>query len=242
MHHLGPTDADAALLATTMQQENLDLLSEELKTRGDPHLDEIVPKPWGHEYRVYADSLFDFWKLQMSPGQTTSLHDHPRKRTTLLCLQGEGIFHLLGRSFQVAAMDVINIGRGVFHATECTGSGPLDLIEVETPRNKFDLVRAADRYGRRGTEYERDVIEDCRPLEDGHLRDRSRVRAVSLGGEFEFDVRAGMDLLCRPDKRMLFAVSLDVLSVLKGTIVVHEAPVSEEVKELGLYWTISSTI
>jgi mannose-6-phosphate isomerase-like protein (cupin superfamily) len=238
-HRTEPTPEDCALLVSTMQQEDLELLSETFKANADQYLEEFVPKPWGHEYRVYADSFFDIWKLRMAPSQSTSMHCHPRKDTTLLCLRGEGVFHLLGHSRPIGAMDVVHIRKGVFHATESVGTVPLDLIEVEAPRNKLDLVRAADRYGRRGAEYEKDNLQDCDPLRDGCLTHRSRVRGASFMKEYVFDVRAGMDLLCRPDPRLIFAVSLDIMSTLMGTIVVHQSPTSDEIDQLGLYWTIS---
>jgi len=27
----------------------------------DSHLNEIIPKPWGYEYRAYVDDFFDLW-------------------------------------------------------------------------------------------------------------------------------------------------------------------------------------
>ncbi len=120
----------------------------------DLFLDELIAKPWGREYRIYADSFYDVWKLEMGPGRATSLHYHPRKDTVLMCLGGHGRIQLADTEIDVRAGSHIFIGRGVFHATTNIGEDELELIEVEHPRNKFDLVRVQDSYGRASQPYE----------------------------------------------------------------------------------------
>jgi CRP-like cAMP-binding protein/mannose-6-phosphate isomerase-like protein (cupin superfamily) len=120
----------------------------------DVFLDELIPKPWGREYRIYADNFYDVWKLELGPGRGTSLHYHPRKDTVLMCLGGHGRIQLADKEIDVFAGSHIFIGRGVFHATTNVGEGELELIEVEHPRNKFDLVRVQDSYGRASQPYE----------------------------------------------------------------------------------------
>lgn len=61
----------------------------------DIHLHEMIPKPWGQEYRAYADDFLDVWHLQINPGHSTSMHAHPRKTTYLLCLSGSGMTRTL---------------------------------------------------------------------------------------------------------------------------------------------------
>ena len=53
----------------------------------------------------------------------------------------------------VSGGDMVIIGKGVFHGTTNAGPDDLHLVEIEVPRNKFDLVRLHDRYGRRGEHY-----------------------------------------------------------------------------------------
>jgi CRP/FNR family transcriptional regulator, cyclic AMP receptor protein len=120
----------------------------------DLFLDELIPKPWGREYRIYADSFYDVWKLEMGPGRATSLHYHPRKDTVLMCLGGHGRIRLADAEIDIRAGKHIFIRRGVFHATTNIGEDELELIEVEHPRNKFDLVRVQDSYGRASQPYE----------------------------------------------------------------------------------------
>lgn len=63
------------------------------------------------------------------------------------------------------------IRKGLFHSTKATSEGGISLFEIETPVDKFDLVRLRDSYGREGKPYE-DVsheypkIEDCLRIEE----------------------------------------------------------------------------
>ena len=120
----------------------------------DLYLDELISKPWGREYRIYADNFYDVWKLELGPGRATSLHYHPRKDTVLMCLGGHARIQLADTVIDILAGNHIFIGRGVVHATTNIGEGELELIEVEHPRNKFDLIRVQDSYGRASQPYE----------------------------------------------------------------------------------------
>ena len=71
-----------------------------------------------------------------------------------MCLRGHGRIQLADSEIDIRAGSHIFIGRGVFHATTNIGEGELELIEVEHPRNKFDLVRVQDAYGRASQPYE----------------------------------------------------------------------------------------
>jgi mannose-6-phosphate isomerase-like protein (cupin superfamily) len=49
----------------------------------------IVKKPWGYEYMVYENEDASVWFLYIAPGQSTSMHCHPKKTTGLVLLDGE---------------------------------------------------------------------------------------------------------------------------------------------------------
>ncbi|WP_344804895.1 cupin domain-containing protein [Microlunatus ginsengisoli] len=218
MSHYRPSTADVARLSDSLTDDAAALTFEPFRDESARYLEELIPKPWGHEFRVYSDDLYDVWKLCLRPGQSTSVHCHPRKETALLCLDGTARMHLLDRTVDVVAGDVSHIGKGVFHGTANVGSGPLHLVEVELPRNKFDLVRLSDRYGRRGTGYETEPGRAPVALRSGRLVARSSVRTgVALDG-FSFDVRAGLDLISRPLAGLLFAVGLDIAAALQHRI------------------------
>ncbi len=187
----------------------------------DVYLDNVISKPWGHEYRVYADLFYDVWQLCLSAGERTSVHCHPRKETALLCLSGQGKVRLLDREYPIQPMSVIWFRKGVFHSTENVGNTPLDLIEVETPRNKLDLVRVQDRYGRKGRSYETATGEGelcafkqlSQPL-------NAKLRATSMFDAYEFDVVPGADVAARQG---LFAVSLSLDNAFQQQLVIASA-------------------
>lgn len=58
------------------------------------------------------------------------------------------------------------IHRGVWHRTDSCNAEALDLLEVETPSDKHDLIRLDDAYGRAGKPYEGDdAVEDSEPVD-----------------------------------------------------------------------------
>jgi len=74
---------DTAELRNAMKNQVL----ENESFKDDIHLNKLVSKPWGHEYRVFCNQMYDAWKLKILPRQETSMHCHPRKDTVLLCLE-----------------------------------------------------------------------------------------------------------------------------------------------------------
>ncbi|RZI84937.1 MAG: cupin domain-containing protein [Rubrivivax sp.] len=184
----------------------------------DVYLDAVIEKPWGHEYRVYADMLIDVWKLMLAPGQSTSMHCHPRKETVLMCLAGSLQINFLTRSIRVEAGQFARIPKGVFHSTDNTGQNEAHLIEVETPRNKFDLVRKKDRYGRQGQQYETGTspLNIAGMIEDP-TNPFSKIRQRDLQGLFSFQIMTGARI--RESHRSPdFAVSLSLEAAIEQRI------------------------
>jgi mannose-6-phosphate isomerase-like protein (cupin superfamily) len=208
-HRAEPTSLDLQLLTTTMNGAQTVLGAEQFDAQDDTYLDGVIDKPWGLEYRVYADMFYDAWALRLLPGHSTSMHCHPRKDTALLCLARTGTTHFLDEPNALRALDVMHIRRGVFHRTENTSDGFLDLVEIELPRNKLDLVRSGDRYGRTGRRYETQTTGDCAAaMSSAELVPHARLRRASLTGEYRFDIERGDAIARRADPWMLFAVSL----------------------------------
>lgn len=118
---------------------------------------EISLKPWGSEYVLYENKDIAIWHLSIAPGQSTSLHSHPNKKTGLVVIGGEAQVSFLTDNKLVNAGEKIMIREGVFHkSTNETGSY-LNLLEVETPVDKADLLRLEDNYGREGKEYKHEI-------------------------------------------------------------------------------------
>ena len=207
--------SEVAALGATFGTEQFD---------ADLYLDGVIEKPWGHEYRVYADHFYDIWKLALLPGQATSMHCHPRKETALLCLSGHAEVQLLDRTHRLSATDFIYIHKGAFHSTRNIGNSDLHLIEVETPRNKFDLVRLGDRYGRVLKHYEQGNLDHHVPdIQPFKYINGAKLRPGSSDNLYSFGLRAGLDLICRRESNLIFLVSLSLKNAFKQDIQVFQA-------------------
>lgn len=207
----------------------------------DLYLDEVIPKPWGLEFRVYCDTFFDVWKLMLLPGKSTSTHCHPRKETALLCLSGNGRISFLNqKSYLVSAGDAVFIPKGVFHNTENIGNSTLDLVEVETPRNKFDLVRLSDLYGRSGTRYEQEVMDyGLTEMQSFSHIAEAKLRTFCHQNRFRFGVKGALELICRDTPNLMFVVPLSLKSAFLHSIQVLKKVDPAQLDESVFYLTIS---
>ena len=114
----------------------------------------IVKKPWGYEYMVYENEDASVWFLYIAPGQSTSMHCHPKKTTGLVLLDGEAEVSFLADKRDMKALDKVMIRRGLYHSTKATSDKGAFIFEIENPVDKHDLVRLSDKYGRASKAYE----------------------------------------------------------------------------------------
>ncbi|MDV2997319.1 MAG: hypothetical protein N4J56_007024 [Chroococcidiopsis sp. SAG 2025] len=208
-------------------------------------LDRLIQKPWGCEYRIYADNFYDIWQLNISPGQSTSMHCHPRKETVLLCLEGKARFQTLTESHALETMSCVRIRKGTFHATENIGNSPLNLVEIETPRNKFDLVRAKDKYGRQRHAYETQTLE--RKLTQMERVDSiadAKLRTSCIDNKYRFGIESGMDIVRRRDRNLIFMISLGLDRAIAQDIQVFSATSlpNSALEEDNFYFTIARNL
>jgi CRP/FNR family cyclic AMP-dependent transcriptional regulator len=182
----------------------------------DLFLDELIAKPWGREYRIYADNFYDVWKLELGPGKATSLHYHPRKDTVLMCLFGHGRIQLADTETDILAGKHLFIGRGVSHATANVGEGELELIEVELPRNKFDLFRVQDSYGRTSQPYESTGIasKNLPELVQYDGIPGAKYRPTDIHGHYRFTI--GKAFVEQDGDHLLLAVPVGPHSLTRG--------------------------
>jgi len=123
-------------------------------------------KPWGKEYLLYQNDDVAIWHLFIEPGQSTSLHCHPSKKTGLVVLDGAAKVSFLGGDGEkLFPGEKVMIRQGVFHQSTSKNNSILQLLEVETPVDKADIVRLKDRYGRAGKAYNPDEVLNVEPLE-----------------------------------------------------------------------------
>ncbi|GBD95696.1 acetolactate synthase large subunit [bacterium BMS3Abin06] len=153
------------MIYSILEQKNMDVTSEDAgpsSAEGTDYNNVIVKKPWGYEYLAFENEHVAIWILQLVRKRKTSMHCHPRKKTSLILLQGQAVFHHLDGNVSLGDMDGVVIKNGVFHSTEAYNPLPITpqsengiwVMEIESPPYKSDLVRMQDAYGRAGTAYE----------------------------------------------------------------------------------------
>ncbi|OFZ56662.1 MAG: hypothetical protein A3D92_12200 [Bacteroidetes bacterium RIFCSPHIGHO2_02_FULL_44_7] len=142
----------------------------------------VVTKPWGYEYLMLENAFVAVWILFLKPDARTSMHCHPKKKTSLLVLEGVVNTSSLDTQFELKALDGLVIDRGVFHSTQAASKEGAFIMEIETPPQKTDLVRLKDEYGRENKAYEGDesLITDLKDFEysDFHKELESSERRV----------------------------------------------------------------
>ena len=77
-----------------------------------------VVKPWGHEYRLNLSDNLCITFLIINSGSRTSLHCHPEKLTSLVCINGEGKINFLNNSINFGKMNSFIVRTGLFHQIE----------------------------------------------------------------------------------------------------------------------------
>lgn len=116
--------------------------------------DIIVKKPWGYEYLLFENDDVAVWILHLNPFSQTSMHCHPNKSTSLICLNGQVECKTLDSEYLCDELKGIYLGEKVYHQTSNKNNSTAIIMEIETPVNKFDLVRFEDDYGRKEKKYE----------------------------------------------------------------------------------------
>ena len=116
--------------------------------------DVIVNKPWGYEYLAYENEHVGLWFLHINKDHQTSFHCHPKKDTGLIVLDGSVDVSFFNDINRLVAGRKIMIRKGLFHSTKALSEGGSNIFEIETPKNKHDLVRLEDKYGRETKPYE----------------------------------------------------------------------------------------
>lgn len=143
-----PSDADLQML----RERNVN--PENLADDFYDYSTVVVRKPWGYEYLMSQNSSVAVWILYIKPGNQTSLHCHPTKKTSLIVLSGKAECSLINSSEALRPGQGLLIGKGVFHRTRALSDDGIYVMEMESPVNKRDLVRYLDDYGRESLGYE----------------------------------------------------------------------------------------
>jgi mannose-6-phosphate isomerase-like protein (cupin superfamily) len=123
-------------------------------TQPEDYKNRVVLKPWGYEYLIFENKYVAVWFLHIKKGHSTSMHCHRQKKTSLILLSGKALCNTFEHRNYLDCLDAIILDSGVFHSTKALSPKGIDVIEIETPPNKTDLVRLNDEYGRASSGYE----------------------------------------------------------------------------------------
>ncbi len=149
--------------------------------------DSVIPKPWGNEYIAFENKYLSIWFLNIKKGQKTSLHCHPNKKTGLILLKNQARISLIERNFKIKGLSKIMIRSECFHQTEALNKD-ICVLEIETPKNKKNLVRIKDQYGRKNKGYESKNTWIKRTPEHLFIPDKSG--SITKYGDFSFSIRS----------------------------------------------------
>lgn len=186
--------------------ENLSLLKVELSDFANTfdYRNIVVNKPWGYEYLWFQNASVAIWFLYIKKEHGTSLHCHPRKRTSLIALDGEVQCTTLDDKYRMKATEAIVLEPCVFHSTKALSDGGAFVMEIETPPMKGDLVRMNDAYGRQNSgyentnEYSKDFhLYEFHPFEEKHY-DSWKFKNIEIKLKDKRDVVASNALMITP--------------------------------------------
>ncbi len=114
-------------------------------------MQEVSRRPWGSYTVLHEREASHKVKLiEVSPGQRLSLQSHQHRAEHWFVVSGEGVVSRDDERIAVGPGSSIDIGVGMRHRVESTGSGALVFIEVQHGHSfdEGDIVRYDDDYGR----------------------------------------------------------------------------------------------
>jgi mannose-6-phosphate isomerase-like protein (cupin superfamily) len=109
-----------------------------------------VRRPWGSYQRVDAGPRFQVKRITVKPGGRLSLQKHAQRAEHWVVVRGTARVTIDERVFSLRENESTYVPLGSVHRLENAGTGPLDLIEVQTGAylGEDDIVRLDDAYGR----------------------------------------------------------------------------------------------
>lgn len=148
MHRIiKPTRKDILLI------ENLNVRRVK-KSEAANYQQKIVFKPWGAEYLCGRNKNLEIWELYIAPKKATSLHCHPDKDTLNIILEGTVFLETTKRKEVLRAGEFSLLKAGCIHKTTNVSSKlQARVLEIESPPNKYNLIRIKDDYGRESVGY-----------------------------------------------------------------------------------------
>lgn len=107
-------------------------------------------RPWGSFWVLEDLAYTKVKRLVVNPGHRLSLQSHKQRDEHWVIVRGVATVELDAVTKTYNYGEHIFIKRGVKHRISCTGSEPVELIEVQTGEAfpEEDIVRYSDDYNR----------------------------------------------------------------------------------------------
>jgi mannose-6-phosphate isomerase-like protein (cupin superfamily) len=112
--------------------------------------DNRTDRPWGSFFVLEDGVRTKVKRLLVNPGQRLSLQSHKHRDEHWVVVRGVATVTLDGDTRDMRYGDHVFVKRGTKHRIACTGSEPVEIIEVQTGDSfaEEDIVRYSDDYGR----------------------------------------------------------------------------------------------
>ena len=148
--------ADAVLVADKNAAQDVRKVVERLEraARNEYRSHRKVYRPWGNYDSVYCGEGFKIKHITVHPGQRLSLQAHRHRAEHWIVVRGTARVTRGSETFMVLENQSTYIPQGAKHRLENPGTGPLELIEVQTGSylGEDDIIRFEDAYGRAGVQ------------------------------------------------------------------------------------------
>ena len=148
----------------------------------------IVKKPWGHEYLFFSSPEVSVWILKIFKNHKTSMHCHTNKKTSLILVEGTANLYSLNGKIKIESGNVVAIDKGAFHRTSAEFDQDITVIEIETPTNKYDIVRYKDDYQRSSSGYETKNFYSKAEKKDANITYESLNSSPKVLGDCEIKI------------------------------------------------------
>jgi mannose-1-phosphate guanylyltransferase/mannose-6-phosphate isomerase len=143
---------DAVLICPKSSAQDVKKIVDQLEREGrNLHLTHRkIYRPWGSYESLDQGKNFQVKRITVNPGAKLSLQLHHRRAEHWVVVSGTAQVTCGDKVFQLKENESTYIPLGAKHRLENTGSGPLNIIEVQSGAylGEDDIVRFDDDYGR----------------------------------------------------------------------------------------------
>ena len=112
-------------------------------------MNDLILKPWGYYKDIFRTNNVVFKTIVVSEGEELSYQSHEQRREFWFVASGNGLLTLNSIDIEVSTGDSFTINKRVKHMIKNTGSGNLEIYEMQCGVcDENDIVRYSDKYGR----------------------------------------------------------------------------------------------